>query len=266
MKLYISADIEGVTGVTDRIEIIGGTTEYETARKQMTKEVAAACLGAMEAGVTEILVKDAHDTGRNISAADLPTGVRLLRGWTGHPYSMMEELNDSFDAAMMIGYHDKAGNSGNPLAHTISMRKIIKIEINGAIASEFLINSLTAGLEKVPVVLISGDQNICKEACELIPQIMAVPVKQGVGSSTLSMHPEQACEQIQHTATQALSTDRFHSALDLPEFFKVQIEYADFKDAFNASFYPGVRSISAKKVVFESHEYFEVLRMFNFLL
>jgi D-amino peptidase len=266
MKLYISADIEGVAGVTDRSEIFSGSEEYETARKQMTKEVAAACIGAMDAGITEVLVKDAHDSGRNILAADLPTDVRLLRGWTGHPYSMMEELNDSFGAAMMIGYHDKAGNNGNPLAHTISTRKINKIEINGIAASEFLISALTAGLEKVPVVLISGDQNICKEASKLIPQILAVPVKQGIGSSTVSIHPETACEQIRNAAKQALSTDRFYPALVVPEFFEVQIEYIDFKDAFEASFYPGVRSISAKKVVFESHEYFEVLRMFNFLL
>ncbi len=266
MKVYISADIEGITGVLDRSETTAGSTDYETARKQMTREVTSACQGAMEAGAMDIVVKDAHATGRNLLGADLPVGVRLLRGWSGHPFMMMEALDSTFDAAMLIGYHDKGGSGGNPLAHTIDSSKINTVTINGLPASEFQINTLTAGLEQVPVVLISGDQSICAEAEEMVPGIAAVPVKQGSGASVLSLHPDQACEQIQQSARQALAADPLPSALELPEFFEVQIEYLDFKDAFRAAFYPGVRSIAPKTVLFESHDYFDVLRLFLFLL
>lgn len=266
MKIYISADIEGVTGVLDKTETNAGTQEYENARKQMTREVAAACQGALEAGARDIVVKDAHATGRNILAAELPAGVRLLRGWSGHPYMMMEALDNTFAAALLIGYHDRGGSSGNPLAHTINSRKISRITINDAEASELFINALTAGLERVPLVLISGDRTICSEAGDLIPGIATVPVKQGSGASVLSLHPQQACEQIQAKARQALTAAPLPPALDMPEFFEVQIEYLDFKDAVQASFYPGVQSFSSKSVLFETQEYFDVLRMFTFLL
>ena len=232
----------------------------------MTREVAAACHGAMEAGAMDIVVKDAHAGGRNILATELPAGVRLMRGWSGHPYMMMEALDTTFDAAMLIGYHDKGGSGGNPLAHTIDSRKINTVTINGLPASEFQINTLTAGLEQVPVVLISGDQSVCTEAEEMIPGIATVPVKQGSGASVLSLHPDQACDQIRQSARQSVSEDSFPPALELPEYFEVHIEYLDFKDAFQAAFYPGVRSLSAKTVVFESHDYFDVLRLFLFLL
>ena len=90
MKIYISADIEGVTGVThwDETDLTKG--EYNQFREQMTAEVVAACEGALEAGATEIWVKDAHDSARNIIAAKLPQAAKLIRGWSGHPFIMVQ--------------------------------------------------------------------------------------------------------------------------------------------------------------------------------
>ena len=95
MKIFISADIEGVTGVTHREETDLSKPEYALPREQMTAEVVAACEGAFEAGATEIWVKDAHDSGRNIIASKLPQEVRLIRGWAPDPLMMMQELNEA---------------------------------------------------------------------------------------------------------------------------------------------------------------------------
>ena len=105
MKVYISADIEGVCGSTHWDEADNNKKDYTEFQKQMTAEVAAACKGAMAAGAKEIVVQDAHGTGRNITAKDLPDSVKLIRGWSGSPYAMVQELDNTFDALMFIGYH-----------------------------------------------------------------------------------------------------------------------------------------------------------------
>ena len=98
MKVYISADMEGVTGVTHWDDVDHSKSVYSRFQKQMSLEVSSACKGALDAGANEIWIKDAHDTGRNILAEILPKGMKLIRGWSGHPYSMVQELDDSFDA------------------------------------------------------------------------------------------------------------------------------------------------------------------------
>jgi D-amino peptidase len=109
MKVFISADIEGVTGITHWDEADRLKPEYSEFREQMTAEVSAACEGALQAGFTEIWVKDAHASARNLIAAKLPRETRLIRGWSGHPFSMVQELDASFDAMLMIGYHSRVG-------------------------------------------------------------------------------------------------------------------------------------------------------------
>ena len=99
MKIYISADMEGITGVTHWDEVEHEKpTSFLQFQDRMTKEVSAACLGANEAGAKEIWVKDAHYSGRNILAESLPNNAKLIRGWSGHPYSMVQEIDSSFDA------------------------------------------------------------------------------------------------------------------------------------------------------------------------
>ena len=119
MKVYISVDIEGVAGITHWDEATIGKPGYETFREQMTAEAAAACEGALAAGATGLLVKDAHSSGRNILPACLPESVQLIRSWSGDPLCMVEELDESFDAVAMVGYHSGAGFGGNPLAHVL---------------------------------------------------------------------------------------------------------------------------------------------------
>lgn len=59
MKVYISADIEGITGTTVWSETELNAPDYQYFSMQMTKEVEAAIEGAIAGGATEILIKDA---------------------------------------------------------------------------------------------------------------------------------------------------------------------------------------------------------------
>jgi D-amino peptidase len=265
MKVYITADIEGITGAAHWDETDKKNPDYAEFREQMTAEVAAACEGALKAGADEILVKDAHWTGRNILPSRLPRQVKIVREWSGHPYAMMEALDNSFYAALAIGYHSRAASGASPLAHTMS-GGLTYVKVNGQFASEFMISTYTAWLSGVPMVFISGDAGVCQEAQSLIPDMHTVAVKQGVGNATISIHPELAVKQIRKGVEKALKGDVAKCLLSMPDHFSVEVRYRDHARAYHMSFFPGVTLKEPHTVQFEADEFFEVLRVFSFCL
>lgn len=265
MKVYISADIEGVTGTTHWDETDYRKNDYADFRDQMTAEVNAACEGALNAGAVELVVKDAHGSGRNIQAGALPVEARLIRGWSGHPYLMVEGVDATFDAMVMIGYHARAGAVTNPLAHTISGRDAY-VKINGKFASEFMINSYTAGLAGVPVVFVSGDAGLCEEAGQMIPGLTSVAVKIGIGNLTNNLHPKAAVDQIREGVALSLKGDLSRCKVKLPKAFDVEIRYKDHHAAYEKSFYPGASLADPFAITYHASDYFDVLRFFTFVL
>lgn len=265
MKVYISADIEGVAGITNWNEAEKNHPDYPEFRERMTEEVVAACDGAIAAGASEILVKDAHDSGRNILAERLPDCARLVRGWSGHPLAMVQELDSSFDAVLLVGYHSKAGTESNPLAHTLTLR-VARISINGTAVSEALIHSWAAALHGVPVVFLSGDQGICEDARGFNPGITAVVVSEGIGPSTVSLAPKRARALIREGATRALKGNRDACRIALPESFVLDVLYSNPVQAYKSSWYPGAKHIGNQTVRFETDDYFEVLRALRFIV
>jgi len=264
MKIYISADIEGITGIAHWDETEKSKSDYQKFSKQMTEEVNAACEGAINAGAEEIWVKDAHDSGRNIIAADLPQNIKLIRGWSGHPFLMVQELDESFDALIMIGYHSFSSSNANPLSHTMSSATFNYIKLNEKLASEFLIHSYAAATVGVPVVFLSGDEGLCKEVNTINENIQTVAVNKGIGNSVISIHPQLAIKKIKEGVKSILKGDINKCKIKLPDYFKMELSFKNHAKAFKTSFYPGVKQISSTNVVFESDNYFEVLRMFSF--
>jgi len=265
LKIYITADIEGVSGAAHWDETDHKNADYAAFREQMTAEVAAACEGALNAGATDVWVRDAHWTARNIMAAKLPREVRLVREWSGHPFCMMQELDETFHAALAIGYHARAGSDGSPLAHTMT-GNVIYLKINDQYASEFMVAAYTAGLVGVPVVFLSGDAAICQEAQALIPGLATVAVKHGVGNATVNIHPHLAVERIRAGVEAALKADVSKCRVPRPDHFSVEMRYRNHADAYHAGFFPGVRATGSHTVQFEADDYFEVLRFFAFCL
>lgn len=265
MKVYITADMEGITGAAHWDETNKTHADYAELREQMTAEVAAACEGALNAGAQEVWIKDAHWTARNIIAAKLPRQARLVREWSGHPFSMMQELNETFHAVLAIGYHSRASANGSPLAHTMT-GNIFHIKINEQYTSEFLISAYTAGLVGVPVVFLSGDAALCQEAQAFIPDLSTVAVMDGVGNSAVCIHPHLAVERIRAGVEAALKADVSKCRVPMPDHFSVQVCYKNHPNAYRASFFPGVSAIEPHTVRFEADNYFEVLRFFSFCL
>ena len=265
MKVFISADIEGVNNIATWDETDNRSSEYQYFRKQMTEEVAAACRAAKEAGATEIFVKDAHDSARNLILKDLPEYIKLHRGWEGAPCSMMAGLDESFDAVMFIGYHSPASSDGNPLSHTMNLRNQY-VKINGILTSEFYINALYASYLGVPIAFLSGDKELTRIVKETNSNIETVVTKEGSHGAVVSRHPNITNQEIFDTVKVALTKDLKENIVELPKHFVVEIQYKKFNDAFNASFYPGCKQISSDTVQFETDDYYEVVRALKFIL
>jgi len=263
MKIYLSADIEGVCGVTHWDETDSEKHDWQDYREQMTAEVVAACDGAIQAGATELWVKDAHDTARNLYPAKLPQMARLLRGWRGHPLVMLDGMDKTFQAVVFIGFHSGAGSSANPLSHTLTGR-FFSVKFNDRYVSEFLMYTYAAAYLKVPVVFVSGDQGLCNEATELNPNITTVAVKEGIGDSTINIHPELAIARIKEGVSKALTGNIESCQIVLPSHFSVETRYIKHTQAYKTSFYPNAQLLDPYTVLFESDDYFDVLRFMLF--
>ena len=264
-KLFISADIEGTAGIAAWPETELGKPGWPYAAGEMTREVRCACEGANEAGVKEILVKDAHDSARNIDPSLLPENVRVMRGWTRGPASMMAGLDGSFGAAAMVGYHSACATNGNPLAHTMNPG-VEYVTLNGILMSEFRMNAYTAAWNQVPAIFVSGDLMLCESAQELIPAITAVPVSEGLGNASTSLHPAVAQRRIQEGMRQALEGDISRCRLRLPDHFEANVRFREHFKAYRAAFYPGAKADGMKGVRFAADDYFDILRFFMFVL
>lgn len=264
MKVFISADIEGTAGISHWDETEKRHPDYTEYRELMTAEVVAACDGARAAGATEIVVKDAHDTGRNLIVGALPADVTVIRGWSGHPDEMMFGIGRDFGAAIYTGYHSKAGTEANPLAHT-SNRRISRLLFNGEVASEFTFNALCAASYGVPSALIAGDKGICAEARAMIPGIATVETMEGVGRSTISVTPARAQALIREGVEAALRRNLQAQIPVMPRQFEVVVEFNNPVDAYRTSWYPGVRSHGPRAIAFSARDYFEILRALLFI-
>ena len=265
MNVFISADIEGTCGITDWSETERSTPyEYNYFRKQMTMEAKAACEGALSGGADQILVKDAHDSARNLDPSQLPEVARVLRGWSGDPLSMMSGLDQgSYDAVFFTGYHAWASCGGNPLSHTMNLKNDVVV-LNGVRMSEFLMNAYTAAYYQVPVAFLSGDKALCDFAKELIPNITTVAVNEGRGGSVVSMHPDAAIRAIKEGTKKAVKNAK-KCYLTLPEHFEVTIRFREHKRAYDRHFYPGATLEDEKNVCFASGDWYEMLRFFHFV-
>lgn len=265
MKIFISSDIEGTAGITHWDEADKKHATYPEFRQLMTGEVLAAIEGAIEAGATEILLKDAHDSGRNILTDKLPDCVKIIRGWSGHPLSMVQGIEAGFDAVVFTGYHSRAGAEGNPLAHTNNLR-VAELRLNGVPASEFHVYATAAAYYKVPSVFISGDAGICADAQRLNPGMTTVSVLEGIGRSTISIAPNVARARIKEGVSRALKGDLTKLHLPIPEMTVMEVVFNNPTDAYRAAWYPGATHIGNRTVQFSSKDYFEVLRAHKFIL
>src|SRR5262249_41259247 len=190
LKVYISADMEGIGGVDTLLQTQPQGRDYEKFRRLMTLEVNAAISGAFDAGATEVLVSDSHGDAQNIDVELLNKRARLVRAWP-RPLMMMQGIDSSFDAVVFVGYHAAEGEAAEILSHTFTGNE--EVRLNGQAVPEAGFNAAIAGEFHVPVVFLSGDQSITATARKMFGPIETATVKEAIGYySAISIHPEEA--------------------------------------------------------------------------
>lgn len=240
-KIFISADIEGVSGITSWDATRYGGKGYEAACRQMSLETAAACRAAIAAGY-QVVVKDGHEDAMNIDHNLLPRDAELISGWTCTPLSMLGGIDETFAGVIYIGYHSGAWTNTSPLKHTCEDYLYNWFEINGKPATEFTINSGVADEFAVPSLLLSGDAGACAAAEAEYPGIVTVATKSGIGDATWNIHPEKVIEDIEQKVAEILAKP-LPKARPLENEYTMTLCYKEFQKATAASWFPGVKKL-----------------------
>jgi D-amino peptidase len=209
VRIYISADMEGITGLVDRDDVQPGGRDYERGRRMMALDVNAAVRGALSAGASDVLVNDAHGQMRNLLPEDLHPAARLLRG-RPKPMGMVEGLAAEHDAMICVGYHARAGALG-VLSHSFMGHEIEDMWLDGRPVGEIGLAQATAAALGVPVVALTGDDVACAEATEWDPSITAVAVKYATDRFSAELRPEDDARQAIEDAVAAALAAPFSS-------------------------------------------------------
>jgi D-amino peptidase len=265
-RVYISADIEGVAGVVTGEQLGPSGFEYQRFRDFMTEEVLAAIRGLQEAGAREFVVSDSHGNGQNLLIERFPPEVRLVRSWP-RPLMMMEGIDQTFDAAVFLGYHTGSANPSGVRAHTISSARLTGVRIDGIEVSEALINAAIAGHFGVPVVLVTGDDAVVEETRGFLGDIEGAVVKEAISfHSAVSMTPAAARELIQDRARTALERLSDFRPYQTATPFQLEIAFKHYRPAELLAYLPHVERSSARTVRTTCNDIVEASRFLQFTL
>jgi D-amino peptidase len=202
MKILISADMEGITGVTTWNHVTPGHAEYERCRRLMTGDVNAAVRGAFAGGASEVVVSDGHWNGSNILVEALDPRA-LLNSGSPSPFSMVQGIDQLVDGAFFVGYHARQGSQLAVLDHTWSDTCVAGVWINNTPAGEYTINAGVAGHFGVPILMASGDQTACAQMSELLGGLETAVVKQASGRFAAQCLPPSATSILIEAAARA---------------------------------------------------------------
>jgi len=266
LRVFISVDMEGIAGVTNWEETGRGGKDYDLFRKIMTQEASAAVEGAVAAGAKEIWVRDSHGSARNILPDLLNRNAKLLRDWSGRPEGMMLGIDETFDAAIFIGYHAKAGTPDALLEHTFSNSKVTDIAINGVSLPEAGINALLAGLHEVPVVFVAGDEAVCEQVRGLFGKVETVAVKKGIGAAALNLHPEVAQEKIRAGVEKALGNLSQYKPYKLSAPYTMVLKLKNEETVYKGALYPGAKRTGDWEITYSSDDLLEVIQAVEVIL
>ena len=264
LKVFISVDMEGITGVVTSEECSRTGQDYNYFRKIMTQETNAAINGAAAAGATEIWVRDSHGSARNIIPGELSQKAILIRDWSGGPKGMMEGIDETFDAVLFIGYHAKAGTPDAIIEHT-SSGIVTDMAVNGTSLPEAGYNALIAGHYNVPVIFLAGDRAICEQAKKLFGQIETVAVKDAIGAATVSLHPYVAHEKIRDGVQKALKNLATYKPFKMTPPYTLVLKLKTETQVYNGAFYPGAKRTGDWELTYKSDSIMDIIKAFSWM-
>jgi len=262
-KVYISVDMEGISGIVGDDQTGAGGAEYGRSRKLMAEDANAAIRGAFEGGATEVVVNDSHGSQRNLMPEDLDPRARLI-SHSFKRHGMVEGLDETFDAVIFIGYHAKADSPRGLFAHTGS--GVVKdVQVNGRSAGEGGLNTLMAQWYGVPVVMISGDDVAVEQQKEWTPAVKGVAVKRAINMRAVEGKPlAEARKEIQAAAREGVAGARKPARERLAS-YKVRMQLRNFTIPEVATAFREVQLVAPDTVEFTRESMPEAYRIIRVL-
>ena len=265
LKIYISADMEGVVGAVTGDQLGPQGFEYNRFREFMTAEVNAAIEAAAQSGATEIVVSDSHGNGENLLIEKLPRSVTVVRSWP-RPLMMMQGIDESFDGAIFIGYHTSTTNMAGVRAHTISSARLADVRLNGVSMSEAGINAAIAGHFNVPVIMISGDDAIVKEASDMLGPIEGAVVKWAYGfHSARTLTPEAAYDVIREKVRRAIVRIKDFKPYKVKEPVQLDVRFKSYRPSELLGYLSIVERTDSHSIRFKGRDIVEVSKFLEFI-
>jgi D-amino peptidase len=265
-KIYVSVDMEGVAGVVSPEQLGPAGFEYARFREFMTDETNVALAAAREAGATELVVGDSHGNMQNLLIEKLPKDVLVVRS-SPRPLMMMQGLDDTFDGVIFIGYHTSTTNPEGVRAHTMSSATLADVRLNGVSVPEAAFNAAIAGHFGVPVLAISGDDAIVKEARGLLGDVEGAVVKWAYGfHSAKTLTPEAARDVIREKVRAAMARRGSFRPYVVKTPVELEVRFKNYRPAEVLSYLSIVKRTDAHSVRFVGKDMLEVSRFMEFLL
>lgn len=258
LRIYISADMEGVVGAVTGEQLAPGGFEYERFREFMTAEVNACIDAARAAGATEFLISDSHGNGQNLLIERLPDDVMVVRSWP-RELGMMEGIDDTFDGVIFLGYHASTANTRGVRAHTMSSASITGLRLNGIEMTEGSMNAAIAGHFGVPVIMVSGDDVAVAENQVLIGNIEGAVVKWAKGfHSAQTLTPEAAYEVIRTRTASAISRIESFEPYVLDTPIELELSLKNYRPVEVLSYLPNVEKVNSHTIRFVGEDMIEI--------
>ncbi|HEU4768819.1 MAG TPA: M55 family metallopeptidase [Pyrinomonadaceae bacterium] len=265
LKIYISADMEGVVGVVTNEQLGPQGFEYARFREFMTQEVKAAIEGAFTAGATGVVVGDSHGNGQNLLIEKLPANVLVVRSWP-RPLGMMQGIDETFAGAIFLGYHTATTNLEGVRAHTLSSARLTDVRLKGVSVSEAGINAAIAGHFNVPIIMVSGDDAVVKETTALLGNVEGAVVKWASGfHSAKTMTPDASYVLIRETARKAVSRIRDFKPYKLNGPIELDVRFKNYRPSEILSYLSIVQRTDAHSIRFVGKDIIEVSKFLSFI-
>jgi len=270
VKVHVISDMEGVAGIVRWEQVGAGQAMFEEGRKLYTQEINAVVRGAKAAGAKELVVMDCHGAGEGFTfnslvAEDLDPACEFVvqEEWTGYT----EFLEQGCDAALFVGMHAMAGTAGGVLNHTVHGREWQNLWFNGKRVGETGINAALCGTWGCPVLLVTGDDAVCREGTDLLGTgLTTVSVKQGLGMRTARMlPPPRARELIEEGAKKALADLNAVKPYDPGKPCEVKVEYMTTEPPRKLRFQPGVEIVDDRTIVSRADDWWTAWKQFFFV-
>jgi len=269
MKILIAADMEGITGVVHWNQVDTSHAEYARFRRLMTGDVNAAVRGAFSGGATSVSVTDGHDASKNILIEELDNRAVLNSG-SPMPLSMVHGVDQGVDGVLFIGYHGRIGAQKAILDHTWSDERVANLWINERLFGESGLNGAVCGHFNVPVIMISGDQTVCAEACDFFGDLETVVVKHAIGRMAAECLPPavtaKMIEEAAERAVQRLKNKQAPPPFKASSPIEMILEFVQSEMADKAMIMPGAMRLGDRKVRYTADDMVTIYFAFRTLL